>query len=65
VQAAAAINEQGVGVPMHADVQLQPSCPAQLAGPLNRLQGHDEPLQKFVELSQTHPWMLMQETSLN
>jgi hypothetical protein len=65
VQVAAAIKEQGVAVPPQVEDQLQPSCPLQDAGPLNRLQDHDSPLQEFVALSQMHPWMLMHEKSLN
>jgi hypothetical protein len=65
VQVAGGSDEQGVGVPPHAELQLQPSWPAQLVGPLNRLHGHDDPPHDFVVLSQTHPSMLMQEKSLN
>jgi hypothetical protein len=61
VQAEAGINEQGVGVPPHVVLQLQPCCPTQLSEPVNRLQGHDEPVQEFVAESHMHPWMLMQE----
>jgi hypothetical protein len=54
-------SEQGVGVPVHEDVQLQPRWLTHVTDPVNRLQDHDEPLQEFVETSHTHPCRLMQE----